>query len=188
MEVDEKEDHRRIAEGARRRLAEGTWPQVVAVFGYANPNAPRTPEEEFIRLGAVYAQVACPNLVRFIELLRFTEQEHGVTMSFNLSLRRRLVPGDAPEPTAETVMFLFSCPDILVGTRGGVEGAAVWLKNFSEAIPSLPPESVQMMDKIFGEAVEVLTGPSRATTVQEMFESVVLGEGETLAPPTRTEH
>jgi len=189
MEPTEKEERRRlVAEGARKQLAEGTWPQVMAVFGYANPKAPRVSDDEFVRLKKHYGQATCPNMMHFIELLHFAEKEHGVTMSFNFSMRRRLVPGETPELNAESAMLLFSCPDILVGTRHGIEGAAIWLKNFSEVMPDLVPESVQVMEKIFGEALEFLKGPSRKTTVEEMFRSAILGEGEVLEPPKVSKH
>lgn len=185
MDSKDKEERRRLAaEGARKQLAEGTWPQVMTIFGYPNPKAPRTADEEFARLKTLYGQANCPNMVAFIELVQFKEKEHDVTMSFNLSMRRRLVPGDAAPLNAESAMLLFSCPDILVGTRYGVEGAAVWFKNFSEAMPNMAPESVQLMDKIFGEAVEFLrSGTSRRTTVEDMFKSAVLGEGDAPESP-----
>ncbi|MEK7505759.1 MAG: hypothetical protein AAB597_02600 [Patescibacteria group bacterium] len=183
MEANEEEERRRlVAEGARKQLAEGTWPQVMGVFGYRNPKAPRTPDEEFVRLKALYGRADCSNMAEFVDLVRFAEKEHGVAMSFNLSMRRRLVPGEAPESTAQNAMLLFSCPDILVGTRNGLEGAAVWLKNCYEAVQHLPPESVQVMDKIFGEALGFLKGPSRMTTVEDMLRSAVLGEGDALKP------
>lgn len=185
---DQEEGRRLVAEGARKQLADGTWPQVMMVFGYPTPKAPLTSDEEFARIKALYEQAACPNMAAFIEMVRFSEKEHCVSMSFNLSMRRRLTPGEAPEPTSENAMLLFSCPDILVGTRYGVEGAAVWFKNFSEAIPRLAPESAQVMDKIFGEAIEFLKGPSRKTNVAEMFKSAVLGEGDALKTPDVSTH
>ncbi|PIR86391.1 hypothetical protein COU13_01210 [Candidatus Kaiserbacteria bacterium CG10_big_fil_rev_8_21_14_0_10_43_70] len=189
MEPSAKEERRRLAaEDAREQLADGTWPQVMVVYGYTNPSAPRVPDEEFTRLKALYEQAACPNVATFIELVRFVEKEHGVTMSFNLSLRRRLVPGEVPETTTENARLYFSCPDILVGTRGGVEGAMVWFKNFYEAIGIVPSESAQVMDKIFGEAVEFLKGPSRETNNEEMFKSVVSGECDVLHPPKVSKH
>ncbi len=173
MDSVDREERRKLAgESARKHLAEGTWPEVMAVFGYQNTRAPKVPAEEFDRLKALYEQANCPNMVAMIELLRLKEQEAGVTMSFNLSLRRRMVPGEAPEATSENAWLFFSCPDILVGTRRGVEGAAVWFKNFSEAIPQLAPESIQMMDKIFGEALVFLKGPSHTSTVGEMMDSI----------------
>ena len=179
---EESEKRRRlIVEGARKQLAEGTWPEVMMVFVYRNAKAPRTPDAEFARLKELFEQASCLNIAAFIELARFQEKEHGVTTSFNLSMRRRLVPNEAPL-TLENAILLLSCPDILVGTRRGIEGAAVWFKSFSEAIPHVPPESLQVMDKIFGEAVEFLKGPSREATVGEMFRSAILGEGDALRP------
>jgi len=189
MDTEEEEKRKkRLVEKARKQLAEGTWPQVMAVFGYSNPNASQTTKEEYLRLKVVYEQAACPNIVQFLELLYFTEKEHRSTMSFNLSMRRRLVPGEVLEPTLDNFVSFLSCPDVLVGTRGGSKGAAAWLKNFSEAMPNLAPESVQVMDKIFGEALEFLRGPSRTTTVDEMLKSAVLGEGEILEPPKVSKH
>ncbi len=182
MEQSEEERRRHRAESARKQLADGTWPQVMMVFAYMNPKAPRIPGEEFDRLTAFYEQAACANMVQFIELLRSAETERDVTMSFNFSMRRRLVPGDAPEATPENARLLFSCPDILVGTRTGTEGAAVWLKNFSEAMPSLVPESVQVIDKIFGEAIPFLKGSYRPVTLEELFRSAILGEDGAVEP------
>ncbi len=174
-----KEERRRlVAEAARKQLADGTWPQVMAVFGYPNPKAPRTSDEEFARLKMFYEEVACPNIAAFVELVCFAEKENGMTMSFNFSMRRRLVSGDAPEPTAESAMRLLTSPDLLVGTRRRVEGAAIWLKSFSEVMSTFATESIQVMDKIFGEAVELFKEPSHRMTAQEMFESVVFGKDE----------
>ena len=189
MKKDEKNERRRLAaEGARKQLTEGTWPQVMMVFGYLNPKAPRTLEDELDRLKVFYEQAVCPSIAEFVELVRFAEKEHSMTMSFKFSTRRRLVPGEAPEPTAENAMLLFTSCDILVGTRYGAEGAAVWLKNFSEAMSHMAPEQVQVMDKIFAEAVEFLKGPSRKTTLREMLKDAVLGEGETLESPKVSKH
>ncbi len=185
---DQEERRRLVAKGARKQLAEGTWPQVMMVFGYPTPKAPITADEEFARLKTFYEQASCPNMAAFIDMVRFAEKENGMSMSFNLSLRRRLTPGEAPETTPENAMLLFLCPDILVGTRWGIEGAAIWFKNFSEAIPQLVPESVQVMDKIFGEAVEFLKRPSHKTNVAEMFKSAVLGEGKILETPKVSKH
>lgn len=189
MDSADREERRKLAaESARKHLAEGTWPEVMAVFGYLNPRAPKVPEQEFARLKTFYEQAKCPNIAAVVELVRLKEQEAGVTISFNLSLRRRSVPGEAPEPTSENAQLFFSCPDILVGTRRGVEGAAVWFKNFSEAIPQLAPESIQMMDKIFGEALVLLKGPSRKSTVGEMMDSVLSGEGKLRSTPEVLKH
>ncbi len=187
MDSDDRERRQRlVVEGARKQLANGTWPQVMAVFGYPTPKAPRTTDEEFARLKVFYEQKNCMAMAKFIDLVRFTEKENGITMSFNLSMRLRPKPGEKPEPTPENIMLLFSCPDILVGTRGGVEGAAVWFKNLSEATPRMAPESLQVVEKIFGKAVEILQDPSNKVPASEMFQSVFLDE--TLERPRVSKH
>jgi hypothetical protein len=126
-------------------------------------------------------------MAAFVDLVRFAEKERSTTMSFNLSLRRRLVPGNAPEPTPENASLLFS-PDILVGTRRGTEGAAVWLKNFSEVVPNMAHETVQIMDKIFGEAVALLQGSAQEMTVEDMY-NIARGATDMPKPPdTPTKH
>jgi hypothetical protein len=183
---------RLAAEVARKQLADGTWPEVMEVFGYPNPKAPRISDKEYDRLKALFEKATCPNMAAFIELLRFAEKEHGVTMSFNLSMRKRLVPGKAPQLVPENLRLfanlLFSTPDILVGTRSGIEGAAVWLKNFSEVMSNSAPESVQVLDKIFGEANELLKRPSHKTNIAKMFKSTVLGEDDASKPPDVSSH
>ncbi|MDB5225242.1 MAG: hypothetical protein JWL87_194 [Candidatus Adlerbacteria bacterium] len=177
MKQQDTGDRRRlVAEAAQKQLTDGTWPQVMKVFGYQNPKAPRVPDEEFARLKALYEQAACPNLAAFVDLVRFKEKERDVTMSFNLSLRLRLASG------ADNAALILSSPDIMVGTRYGIEGAAVWLKNFFEAVPDSAPESVQLMDKIFGEAVEFLQGTPRQATLEDMVKFAITGEGDIFEP------
>lgn len=175
------ERHKVEAEAARKQLAEGTWPQVMTVFGYDNPKAPRKADGEIARIKKLFEEASCPNMATFIELVRFEEQERQVTRSFNLSMCGRLTPGDVPL-TPTNAALLFSTPDILVGTRNGIEGAIDWFKNFSEAIPKMMPESVQIFDKIFGDAVVFLQGPSRKTTVEDMIQSVVSDEDVSSEP------
>lgn len=184
MDQKEREERKmRAIKYARKQLVEGTWPQVMAVFEYKNPKAPRTPDEEFALLEALYKRASCPNIATFIELVHFAEREHDVTKSFNISLCRRLVRGKIPKLTAKNSISLFiTCPDILVGTRGGIEGAVTWLKTFSEAMPRVPPELIQVMDKIFGEAVEFLRDPSLAMIVKEML-AVTSCAGDVLQLP-----
>ena len=180
---DENERKRLVVEGARKQLDTGTWPQVMGVFGYKNPNAPRTPDEEYDRLKCLFERALCPNMVQFIEWLRFAEAENHVTMSYNFSMSWRLTAEDKPTGTLNDARLLFGCPDVLVGTRSGVEGAAVWLRNFSQAMTMMAPEPLQVMDKIFGEAVALLLRESgRWVSVEDMFRSAVLGEKDALAP------
>lgn len=183
--MDDQEEARRqaTAEGARKHLANGTWPQVMAIFAYPTPRAPRTPEEEFARLKDIYEKANLPAMARFLELVQFDEAARGFSMSYNLSTRGRFAPGDAPDLTAENLLQFFLSRDILVGTRGGIEGAAVWFNNFAEALPKLVPESTLVMDKIFEEAVPLLEGPGRETSLAEMFEAVVTGEGAIFEGP-----
>jgi len=187
MEPNETEKRQRLAAMALKQLAEGTWPQVMAVFAYPNPKAPRIDDAEFVRLRTLYQQANCSNMAAFVDLVRFKERERNVTMSFNLSMRRRVIPGGPQAPTAENPPHLFLCPDILVGTRFGTEGAVVWFQRFAEGIPSAVPESIQVMDKIFGEAIEVITkGSSRKTTLADMVRSALGEKDPPLSkPPTK---
>ena len=188
MEPEREERLRRTVENARKQLAEGTWPEVMEVFGYPNPQAPRVADEELTQLKEFYEQTGCTNMAMFVDVLRFAEIEHGVTMSFNFSMRWRTVSKETLQTDSEQAMSLLSCPDILVGTRRGVEGAASWLKNFSKAVPQLPVESVQIMDKIYGEAVQILQSPSRITTIGEMLDSLVSDSDSTAESPRTSEH
>jgi hypothetical protein len=166
-----EEERTRITGAARKQLAEGTWGEVMAVFGYPNPRAPRTSPEEFKRFKAFYESLGYPNLAKFAETVAFEEQQNNVTMSYNLSMRTR--SGNPAE-------FLMT-PDIMVGTRWGIEGAAVWLKNLSEVIPEAIPETVQIFEKVFGEALKFLAQPGRKVTLDQMVEHVVAGTE--LPPP-----
>ncbi|MDB5188208.1 MAG: hypothetical protein JWO50_728 [Candidatus Kaiserbacteria bacterium] len=183
MGKDKKAEQRRLAIiGARKQLAEGTWPKVMTVFEYLNPKAPRTPAEEFARLKSFYEHAALPNMTVFVDLLSFAEKEHNVTISYNLSMCWRHLPENAPPEsiTTEEAMAFLSCPDVLVGTRNGSEGAAVWLRHFSEAIPKIAPEPIQVWDKIFGEAVELLKKQPRKVSIEDIVNAVFLGEDEDL--------
>lgn len=149
---------------ARERLAEGTWPQVVAVFGYRNPDVPRATKETFFELRRIYSEVECPNFVAFVSSVEFEESRHNTSMSFKLSMIRR---GSSKSDLQDPLRSIW-CLDVLVGTRSGAKTAVGWLKNFAESIPHLPPEGLQFMDKIFGEAVAQLSAPSQVTSYAEM--------------------
>jgi hypothetical protein len=175
MALRTEEEKERVTTGARKQLAEGTWAEVMTVFGYTNPKAPRTHLEEFARLKAFFEKAGYLNLAKFAEIVAFEEQQNNVSMSYNLSMRPR---GGSP------IQFMMT-PDIMVGTRGGVEGAAVWLQKLEEAIPDAVPESVQIFDKIFGEAIEFLSKPGQKTTLEEMARKVFLEE-ETSPEPDQS--
>ena len=182
--VQQDEEQVRLAiEGARKQLESKTWPEVMAVFQYRNPKALRTSDEDFAELIAFYKKSVYPNMAACIEIVQFQEKRLGIPMSFNLSLRRRDVPGEVTDPTTKDVLAFMIVPDILVGTRRGIEGAFVWFKNFSEVVSKAPPEVVQVMEKIMGEAVAMLHGPSHETTLGEMIQAAVSGTGDLLKPP-----
>lgn len=173
MEPETKEARQaRLGPLVRKTLEDKTWPQVMMVFGYPNPKAERKPDSEFARLKDIFGRANCPNMVAILDLVRFEEERLGVAMSFNLSMRRRAVPGDA-EPIGENVLGFFSTPDILVGTRRGVESAFHWFNNLSEAMGNMLPEEAQIFDRIFGEAVEFFKGTPRPQTVEGMITEVV---------------
>jgi hypothetical protein len=155
MDPKEKEDRRaKLIEGARKQLAEGTWPKVMAIFGYTTPRAVLRSKEEFGGIKAVFEKAGCTNLAAFTDLVFMDEKRKGVPMSFNLSMSGRFSPGD---PEATVAASIFSCPDIMVGTRGGIESAF---------------ESMQIFDKIFGEAIEHMKSPPESTSVEKMLEEV----------------
>ncbi len=180
MDPKQAEERRRlVTEGARKKLAEKTWPEVMMVFGYPTPKAKFHSDEEVANLRATFEKAGCPNIVVFIDLVRFQEKQAGVPMSFNFSLRRRDIPYDVEGPmTTQKAIAMLSCPDILVGTRWGKEAAFKWLENCSKTIPELVPESVQVMDKIFGEAIEFLRSHSGHTTDVRGLIDIALGEEE----------
>ncbi|HEY5382963.1 MAG TPA: hypothetical protein VIJ88_00160 [Candidatus Paceibacterota bacterium] len=181
MDPKEKSERRKIAaEVAKIQLAEKTWPQVMAVFEYSNPRAPQKSDEEFSRIKNLLEKATCINMAAFIDMVQFEEKRCGVTKSFNLSLCKRLTPGEAPSPTINAML---SCPDILVGTRNGVEGAMDWFNNFSKGMTQLAPESIQIFDKIFGEAVDVLAGPTLKAAIGEMLQFAITGEGVLFKTP-----
>lgn len=165
----------RVAAQSRKTLEEKTWPQVMAVFGYQNNKVKRHSSEEFAHLKQKFESAKCPHIVAFIDIVVFDEKQYDVSMSYNLSMRRRLAPGDA-EPSPENVMQFFSCPDILVGTRYGVESAFHWFTNLSRAAEQMPPESMQVFNEILGEALAFLRGPRSISTVGEMLHTALTGE------------
>ena len=172
----EAAERRELAfEIARKRLAEGTWPEVMAVFEYKNPEVVRATGEEFTRLATHFKSASYSNLARFIERLQIIEQENQMTMSFNLSLRHRLSPGTAPVDS-ENVANFFSTQDLLIGTRRGSRGAFYWLNELSKNMPNMHVTSIQILDKIIGEAVVLLAGPLQPTTIGAMMYAA-LGTG-----------
>ena len=148
---------------------------MMGVFGYENPKAPRVAHEEYERLQAYFESMSCSHLASFLRLVHFNELAIGKTMSFNFSLCRRLVPGNVMQ-TEENLDMLFSTPDILVGTCNGIEGAAVWCKNLSES--GLHPDSLQVFNQIFGEAIAMMSNNFVRATLSEMIERVFTGDGE----------
>lgn len=165
----------RAREKAQRQLVEGTWPQVLSVCGYKNPDAPRTKEEEAERLRIFYQGAACHNISQFVEFVTFAEKEYGVPVSFSFVMKYRISAGD-DEPTPENLLALFSCPDVMVGSRFGNKGAMEWLREFSELMPRLPLEAILIMDKIFGEALVFFGGPSWTISLDEMLRAIVSNE------------
>ncbi len=182
-----EELQKRIGERHRKQLDEGTWPEVMGVFLFKNPLAVRTREEDFAQLKAFFEKAHYPAIAEFVDMLRFFEREHDVTISFNFSMRTRISNESKPPPTAENVRSVLSTPDILIGTRNGVEGAAKWLQNLTAAVPYLSPESVQVMDKIFAEAVVVLKGPAHPISLESLLDAA-LGNTDALKTPITTKH
>ncbi len=150
-----------------------THPQVLAIFGYTNPRAPRVPETEYARLLSFFKDVPAPNIATFIEAVQFDEKERGVTMSYNLVLCPRTVD-PSKEPTFEEAMQMFRQRDLLVGTRRGVEGAMMWFSNLVEALKD-DTSSIVTFDKIFGEAIPYLSVPMQPTSIGEMV-AVAFGD------------
>lgn len=182
-----EEQRRLVGEHARKQLDEGTWPEVMGVFLYKNPMAARMSEADFAQLKGFYENAQCLGVAEFVDILRFLEIEHGVTISFNFSMRSRISRESKPPPTAEKVRAFFATPDILVGTRNGVAGAAKWLINLSAAVPHLAPEAVQVMDKVFAEAVLVLKGPAHPVSAEDLLKAAS-GNTDVLKPSDKTKH
>ncbi len=159
-----------MAANSAAHLANGTWPQVLAVFGYDNPRAPRVHPETYQRLQDVFQAAGCAQIAAFAGLVSIEERARGVTMSFNFSLCKRRRPGNL-EDSEESQMDHLATPDMLIGTRKGVEGAAVWLETFAATLASqLPPESIQFMDKIFGEAVACMRAQSQQLSFGDLVD------------------
>ncbi len=178
----EQERMEKLKAAARKVLDSGTWAKVMGVFGYQNHRVARNSEQEFTNLKCAFETLELPNMVAFIDIVRFEEEQHGVAMSFNLSMMRRLTKEDEASPEKDLVM-LFSCPDILVGTRNGKECALDWLKNFAKAAQALPHESAEVIDKIFGEAIEFFKSASRKMTIGEMLSSAISNDDSAFEPP-----
>jgi hypothetical protein len=171
MDPATEEKHRqKIAEGARKQLAMGTWPQVMAVFAYPTPKAPRHSDEEVAPLKQALEEAGLKNMSLFFDLARLDEQRLGVPMSYNLSVNRRLAQGEVLN--SENAWAFLLCPDVLVGTRWGLDASFEWFKNFIDAIPRLVPESLQVFDKVFGEANEHLKATGEQTTLAAIIEEV----------------
>jgi hypothetical protein len=168
-ETDE-ERRKRMATNSAAHLANGTWPQVLSVFGYENPRAPRVDPETYQKLRNVFEAAGCAQIAAFAGLVSIEERARGMTMSFNFSLCRRRQPGNVQD-SEESLMDHLGTPDMLIGTRKGVEGAAVWLEKFASTLASqLPPESIQFMDKIFGEAVACMLARSQRLTLEDLVD------------------
>lgn len=174
---DQRECLRKVVERTRQQLDDGTWPEVVAVFRYNNPEACRTTNDGFENLRKSFEQAGCLSLARFVQLIAFDELADGQVHSYILSMRYRLLPNGQRVETAEDEISAFLCPDLLVGSRRGVGGAVSWLRRFLGEIPSLLPETVQLMDRIFGEVDKLLEESCYSMTVEEMLEFLVSETG-----------
>lgn len=182
--LDDVAEQRRLVEaGARKLLADGTWPEVVALYSYENPMAPRVPAEEYERLKGIFNAAKLPNLVKFVEIVAFNEQAHNVTMSFKLTLQQRMTAEELAKTTAEEMVKFLNTPDILVGSNRDVEGAAIWLNNLAETMSAEVPEMIQVIDKIFGQANKFLSIPDEQKTLSEMFERLFSGAAKIVVPP-----
>ncbi len=182
--VDEVAERRRLVEaGARKLLADGTWPEVVALYSYENPMAPRVHVEEYERLQSIFAAAGLDHLVKFVEIVAFNEQAHNVTMSFKLILRQRVTAEELAKMTAEEMVKFLDTPDILIGSNREVEGAAIWLNNLAETMSAEVPEMIQVIDKIFGQANKYLSIPDEQRTLSEMFERLFSGAAKIVVPP-----
>ena len=137
---------------AKKQLEEGTWPEVMTIFGYPTPRSPRASDEEFQKLQDLFRGLSLHNIANFTEGLQLKEKELNVSLSYNLSLRYRTVSGSV-EVSQKSVEQLFACPEILVGTRRGMEGAFVWFNNLSQAMTTPIPIWAFIMDKIFGRYI-----------------------------------
>ena len=153
---------------AQRRLETGTWPEVMAIFPYRNQKAPKVPVNEFEKLAGFYSKHGYAALTKFIELVQFEEISNQCTMSYNISLRPRYATGSEPTEEERMIGFLYT-PDVLVGTRDGVGGAFVWIKNLSEVALDLAPASMQILDKIFDEVVVLMSSNKNTTTIEEIL-------------------
>lgn len=165
----EAERRHRMATNAAVHLANGTWPQVLAVFGYENPRAPRVGPETYERLKDTFERAGCVQVAAFAGLVSMQEKERGVTMSFNVSLCKRRRPGNVQD-NDESLTDDLATPDMLIGTRKGVEGAAVWLEKFAAQLIQMPPESIEFMDKVFGEAVACMLKHSQRLSLDDLFD------------------
>jgi hypothetical protein len=167
------------AAAAQETLDKGTWPEVIGMFIYFNSKASRVTESEFARLHQLFSENNLPALAKFVEIVQFEETSANTTMSYNFSLRPRY-PDNVAMSEEERVAAAFNMPDMPVGTRGGTDGAMVWLSNFANVLTDMEPAAVQIFDKIFAEANEMLSDPSSKTTFEEIF------TGKKTAPDEQT--
>jgi hypothetical protein len=103
-------------------------------------------------------------------------------------MRKRLGAQRDQDPDSFNSVLAALCPDVLVGTRRGVDGAAIWLATFSQVVPTLAPETVQVMDKVFGEALVFLRGTTQSVTLEELLKAGLTGEGKLFDPPAVSKH
>jgi hypothetical protein len=159
-----------------------THPRVVAIFVYRNPRAAKTPEAEYDRLISFFTEANAQHIVTFVKIVQFDEQQSGTVTSYNFSL----VPRDidmSREPTIEDLMRMFRQRDLLVGTRGGTEGAMVWLSNLAAAFAD-DPQPLQTFNQIFGESLPHFSAQPHLYSIQEMIN---LALGVTQPAEHRTE-
>jgi hypothetical protein len=162
-------------------IAPKPCPQVVQIWGYSNPKALLTSDEEFIRLIKRFENVQCTSIAKFIEGIQIEEKEHKVAMSYNFTL---LPPNVdlSKNPSLEDVMAAMRQRDLLVGTRRGDKSAITWLTQFADSMTDADHGALQFADGIFAQALTYFSSTRQTTSLEEMA-AVAFGD---ISAPTVT--
>ncbi len=173
-----------LIQGARKILADKSWPIVTGIFFYPSSDTTLTSAEEVSALRALLEARNMPNTIRLAERIKTEEERLGVKVH---GVSIILMPRDLPsleEQTPAQTMAAFTTPDIMIGTRPwqGNTTALQWLTEFAKNAAAYPPEPREVFDNIIAEAVKKIEGTvSRPVTLSEMI-NTVSGEPESPAP------
>lgn len=150
-------------------LERKAWPRAKEVFGYINRKTQKTTNEKLMGLRAAYSEANCLNIARFVDIIQFDEAVYRYAVSYNFSLVPCL-PKNFRGDQEQIIKAELLQHDLLVGSRYEAECASSWLDTIIKSGQSLDTDELQVIDKIFGSALQSASKPSVVIKKSELVE------------------